>query len=393
MDLIEEYLKAVAALLPKAQRDDIAAELRDTILSRKEEREAGLGRPLTPDETEALLREIGHPVVVAARYGEGPQHVVGPMLYPYWLLAVKVVLVIQAILAAVVFVTSGLAYGDVGYGFVHALAVGVSGAATLIGFATIAAWLIERHRIRIGYLDAWRVKDLRAFTRAFEGLDSAFQGWSGGFQGRGEPRERPAASRAHTAASYVRPPTARPMRPGPSARGVGLMTWSAVLLLWWIGGFHILGPRGFADLGQVFDPGPLASTNWSALKGALFFPVLGYILAMMAQGAVLTAWPRQVRVHGLMDIVIGAALFVLTAWVWNIPALASVQVDSVASFFVRMVQAFAHGPPFPVPAILTAFLVATGFGAICRMVQGLFEALFPSGCRASAAPPIGERAA
>ena len=67
MDLVNEYLRAVAALLPKAQRDDIVAELRDTILTRIEEREADLGRPLTDDEIEAVLREVGHPVVVAAR--------------------------------------------------------------------------------------------------------------------------------------------------------------------------------------------------------------------------------------------------------------------------------------------------------------------------------------
>ena len=57
MDLVNEYLRAVAALLPKAQRDDIVAELRDTILNRIEEREADLGRPLTDDEVEAVLRE------------------------------------------------------------------------------------------------------------------------------------------------------------------------------------------------------------------------------------------------------------------------------------------------------------------------------------------------
>ena len=136
MDLIEEYLKAVAALLPRSQREDIVAELRDIILTRKEEREAALGRALMEGEIEALLREVGHPVVVAARYGEGPQHVVGPMLYPYWLFAVKAVLVIQAVVAGVVFLVSSLAYGDVGYGFARALAVGVTGAATLIGFAT-----------------------------------------------------------------------------------------------------------------------------------------------------------------------------------------------------------------------------------------------------------------
>jgi hypothetical protein len=392
MDLIEEYLKAVAALLPRAQREDIVAELRDTILTRKEEREAALGRTLTPDEIEALLREVGHPVVVAARYGDGPQHVVGPMLYPYWLFAVKAVLVIQAILAGVVFVVASLAYGDVGYGFVRALAVGVTGSATLIGFATAAAWLIERHRIRIGYLDNWRVKDLRAFTRAAEGLDTAFKDWDLGIGRQREARERRAEARGHEPwPRQVHSHAPGPSRPWPAARGVGLVTWSAVLLLWWIGFFHILGPRGFADLRPVFDPGPLASTDWGALKTALFLPVLGYIFAIMAQGAVLTAWPRQVRLHGLMDVVTGAALLGLVAWVWNLPALASIQVDSVAEFVVRMVQAFDHGPPFPLPAVLTAFLVATGFGAVCRMIQGLFAALFP--CARRSAAPVGERMA
>jgi hypothetical protein len=394
MDLIEEYLKAVAALLPRAQREDIVAELRDTILTRKEEREAGLGRPLTSDEIEALLREVGHPVVVAARYGEGPQHVVGPMLYPYWLFAVKVALVIQAILAGVVFVVSSLAYGDVGYGLVRALAIGVTGSATLIGFATAAAWLIERHRIRIGYLDNWRVKDLRAFTRAFEGLDSAFEDWGAGIRRQGQRRREAHASwtnrHAYESSPETRSPRhVRPLRPWPAARGVGLMTWSAVLLLWWMGAFHILGPRGLADLSPVFDPGPLASTDWSTLKAALFLPVFAYVMAILAQGAVLTAWPQRIRLHGLMDVVTGAALLALVAWVWNLPALASVQVDSVAGFAVRMVQGFGHGPPFALPAVLTAFLVLTGFGAVCRMIQGLFGALFP--CTRLSAPPVEAR--
>jgi hypothetical protein len=392
MDLIEEYLKAVAALLPRAQREDIVAELRDTILTRKEEREAGLGRPLTSDEIEALLREVGHPVVVAARYGEGPQHVVGPMLYPYWLFVVKAVLVIQAILACVVFVFSSLAYGDVGYGFIRALAVGVTGSATLVGFATAAAWLIERHRIRIGYLDNWRVRDLRAFTRAAESLDAAFKDWGSGLQRQRYARERWAAARDYDPPPEVRPswtPPRQPSRPWPAARGLALMTWSALLLLWWIGGFHILGPRGLNDVRPVFDPGPLAATDWGALKAALFLPVLAYIFAMMAHGAILTAWPRQIRLHGLMDVVTGAALLALVAWVWNLPALASVQVDSVAEFIVRMVQGFAHGPPFLLSAFITASLAATGFGAVCRMIQGLFEALL--GGRRVPASPVGAR--
>jgi hypothetical protein len=71
------------------------------------------------------------------------------------------------------------------------------------------------------------------------------------------------------------------------------------------------------------------------------------------------------------------------------PALASVQVDSVAEFVVRMVQGFAHGPPFPLPAVITAFLVATGIGAVGRMIQGLFAALFP--CTRVSGTPVGAK--
>src|SRR6185503_18548511 len=56
MDLVNQYLRAVAALLPRAQRDDITAELRDIILTRIEAREAALGRKLSPDEIEQELR-------------------------------------------------------------------------------------------------------------------------------------------------------------------------------------------------------------------------------------------------------------------------------------------------------------------------------------------------
>ena len=38
MDLIDRYLDAVRLLLPLDQRDDIAAELRDVLMTRREEK-------------------------------------------------------------------------------------------------------------------------------------------------------------------------------------------------------------------------------------------------------------------------------------------------------------------------------------------------------------------
>jgi len=105
MDLIDRYLNAVAAQLPQDERADIVAELRDLILSRFEAKEEALGRALTGDEQEAILREIGHPLVVAARYRKGPDSLVGPELFPYWLFGVKAgLMVLGAVYAITLFI-------------------------------------------------------------------------------------------------------------------------------------------------------------------------------------------------------------------------------------------------------------------------------------------------
>ena len=66
MRLIDRYLAAVAAQLPAAAREDVVAELRDDIMSRIEARQEALGRDLTSDEVESILREVGQPLSVAA---------------------------------------------------------------------------------------------------------------------------------------------------------------------------------------------------------------------------------------------------------------------------------------------------------------------------------------
>ena len=91
MDLIERYLAAVARNLPGQQAADITAELRDVLLSRVEEQEATLGRPIDRAELEKILFDFGHPLVVAGRYRK-VQHLIGPAMFPFWWAGVKVVL-------------------------------------------------------------------------------------------------------------------------------------------------------------------------------------------------------------------------------------------------------------------------------------------------------------
>ena len=58
MELIDRYLQAVKWMLPRKQQDDVVRELNDEILSRVEEKEDALDRPLTEDEQVALLKQM-----------------------------------------------------------------------------------------------------------------------------------------------------------------------------------------------------------------------------------------------------------------------------------------------------------------------------------------------
>jgi hypothetical protein len=85
VELLERYLQAVRTFLPGKAQDDILHELSENILSQMDEKEAELGRPLTEAEQEEIIKQHGHPIAVAARYGRR-QYLIGPGLFPiYWL--------------------------------------------------------------------------------------------------------------------------------------------------------------------------------------------------------------------------------------------------------------------------------------------------------------------
>ena len=76
MTLLDRYLEAVRRRLPRNQRDDIGAELRDVLLSQIEAEEASRRRPLTDDEVAEMLKRFGRPMSVAAHpAGIGAAHI------------------------------------------------------------------------------------------------------------------------------------------------------------------------------------------------------------------------------------------------------------------------------------------------------------------------------
>jgi len=85
MELLDRYLESVRKYLPWQRQDDIIAELRANLESQLEDKEAELGRPLTKEEAEAWLKEIGPPTKMAARY-QPQQYLIGPTFFPvYWM--------------------------------------------------------------------------------------------------------------------------------------------------------------------------------------------------------------------------------------------------------------------------------------------------------------------
>jgi hypothetical protein len=88
MELIERYLQAVGFWLPNAQRKDILAELSEDIRSEIEAREKELGRAMTDDDYEALLKHRGSPHVVAHKFLP-ERYLIGPVLFPIYVFVLK----------------------------------------------------------------------------------------------------------------------------------------------------------------------------------------------------------------------------------------------------------------------------------------------------------------
>lgn len=124
-DLLARYVREVGRQLPKRERADVEAELRSLLEEMLAERAAAavaagelgrqeavvdtagpsheasarataadVARPAHASEalTIALLREFGRPELVAERYGQPRRSLIGPALYPTYLLVLKIAL-------------------------------------------------------------------------------------------------------------------------------------------------------------------------------------------------------------------------------------------------------------------------------------------------------------
>ena len=274
MDLLDRYLAAVAALLPTAQREDIVAELRDTLLNQMEEQEAELGRPLTQAAREAVLRAFGHPIAVAGRYAAS-RPLIGPELYPFYMFAVKGLLILAAAVTAIPLVISVIIGGEnAAGGLSHFLSGFITSAMTLIGVATVVAAGIERGWIPVGGLLDWKVADLPSL----------------GGQGKRKLKSRFEAS----------------------------FELAALLLfiLWWTGAVEAPWSPAIGKHGLFLAATPIWTT--------LYWPILALAVLQAMASLVTLIRPDRVRTRAALDVAGDLAGLAVIAVLWRAGRLVEV---------------------------------------------------------------------
>lgn len=158
MELIDRYLQAVKFALPKAQRDDILGELRDSILSQVEEKEAALGRPLNESEQVELLKKLGNPLHVASGYHK-QQRLIGTAVFPIYWKVLKAALG----LAFLVLAAASIAMAAAGKPFSESLGVLFrypGTALTVFAWVTLSFAAFEYFGIKFRIGDRWDPRKL-----------------------------------------------------------------------------------------------------------------------------------------------------------------------------------------------------------------------------------------
>lgn len=269
MDLLDNYLNAVRWNLPRsAKADDIIAELRDVMSSRIEDREESLDRPLTRDEVSAVLRDFGHPLVVAARY-DTHQWLIGPDIFPFYLFSLKVVLAICALILVIQGAASAV-FGshDVIHTLTHTIGGGFWSLLGNAGLVTLIFAVIERTGWLTNHLKEWKpenLPDLSEFN--LKGIQFKPQkGWESAF---------------------------------------GLAVGIAVIL-WWAGLIHI----------PIMSNVPGLQIKLAPIWQDLWWPIM--ILLVVGQISTLVAWlrPRWKAIRAVLSVGTTAGGLILLSMIY-----------------------------------------------------------------------------
>jgi len=267
--IIDRYLSAVGSNLPRKQRDDILRELSADLRDRIDDRATAIGRPLTEDEQVALLKEVGEPMAVAARY-RGAEHgltfgrrLIGPELFPSYRKILGLNVAITLIVGALIAIAGGP--GSIW------TAISTMAVPLVLQFALVTGIFVAVDRRYASHPDAWDPRQVDAMGSQLEGT---MQGMAGSLIG--------------------------PLR-GPTGTRIAATVELAVLLLflsWWLALSRYL-------VGAPIQPGP----GWASFQTI----VVGLFLIWMVPPAIGLIRPDLRRARAVAAFVSHAATVVVAA--------------------------------------------------------------------------------
>jgi hypothetical protein len=265
MELLERYLQAVRTYLPMSQQEDILKELRENLRGQIE------------DELAEILKKHGHPLLVATRYRQS-RHLIGSTLFPFYWLAVKIILAVVGIgyaVSALVLIAQGKPFE-------------VPGA--LLGYVGAVLPAFAMVTIIFAVLDIGDSK--------FRLLERATKATNEQFNPRTLPVLRPASDF----------PGGKPISRFETAFE---LFFSAAFLLWWVrvnpirklALFLALGPVGLADK-IPFQLGPV----WNII----YWPVIFLSLVSIVQQIITLIYPDRIKFYSAMKLITsGGSVLVL----------------------------------------------------------------------------------
>lgn len=274
-DLQERYLHAVRWGLPAAKADDIVAELRDVLASRQEDREEELGRPLTTQESGALLKDFGHPLVVAARY-RPRQWLIGPDVFPFYFFVARIVVLIAVGLQVVV-AAARIIFGDAAAGPILAQSWGGLWASLFIslGIVTLVFAVLERVGFPTEHLQKWGPEQLPPITHGRKSM------WESGFE----------------------------------------VAAGAIFLLWWAG--VVPFPIPWRGPGFHLEPAPIFAT--------LYWPILVLLAVRLVQNLIEWLRPGWRWVRDMLAVATTVAGLALLAIIYRAGQWITVASDGMST--------------------------------------------------------------
>lgn len=142
--LTDRYAWAVLRAVPESQRADLEAEIRALIADAIDARRADANQDAEAAER-AALTELGDPTVLAGRYTNRSQYLIGPGVFPEWRRLLTVLLpIVVPIVSLVVLGANLLSDGTVGQAITAALGTGINVALQTVFWVTLVFVLIER---------------------------------------------------------------------------------------------------------------------------------------------------------------------------------------------------------------------------------------------------------